>query len=74
MCVAGTLAAAYAEAGRFEEAIATAEKAVETETAAGETRFAELNTQLLTYYRARQPWHEPPVREPNPYSIDGNQR
>jgi Flp pilus assembly protein TadD len=72
MCVAGTLAAAYAEAGRFKEAVATAEKAVETETAAGETRFAELNTQLLTLYRAGQPFHEPPPRKSNPYSIDGN--
>jgi Flp pilus assembly protein TadD len=72
MCVAGTLAAAYAEAGRFKEAVATAEKAVATETAAGETRFAELNTQLLTLYRAGQPFHEPPPRKSNPYSIDGN--
>ena len=34
LCVPGTLAAAYAEAGRFKEAVATAEKAVEAETAA----------------------------------------
>ena len=72
MCVMGTLAAAYAEAGRFKEAIATAEKAVETETAAGETRFAALNTQLLTFYRAGQPWHEPPPRPRDPSSIDGD--
>jgi tetratricopeptide (TPR) repeat protein len=71
MCVPGTLAAAYAEAGRFKEAVATAEKAVETETAAGETRFAALNTQLLAYYRAGQPFHEPPPRKSNPYSVDG---
>ena len=61
ICVMGTLAAAYAEAGRFQEAVATAERAVETETAAGETRFAALNTQLLTYYRAGRPWREPPA-------------
>jgi Flp pilus assembly protein TadD len=72
MCVPGTLAAAYAEAGRFKEAVATAEKAIETETAAGETRFADLNRQLLTLYRAGQPFHEPPVRQRNPYSVDGN--
>ena len=72
MCVEGTLAAAYAEAGKFKEAVATAEKAVETETAAGETRFAALNTQLLTFYRAGRPFHEPPLRQKNPYSIDGN--
>ena len=72
MCVPGTLAAAYAEAGRFKDAVATAEKAVEDETAAGETRFAELNSQLLTLYRAGRAFHEPPLRQANPYSIDGN--
>jgi Tfp pilus assembly protein PilF len=72
MCVEGTLAAAYAEAGKLKEAVATAEKAVEMETAAGETRFAALNTQLLTLYRAGRPFHEPPVRQKNVYSIDGN--
>ena len=60
MCVPGTLAAAYAEAGRFPEAIATAEKAVEMETAAGETHFAAINRQLLRFYRAGKPFHEPP--------------
>ena len=40
MCVAGTLVVAYAEAGRFPEAIATAEKAVREEAAAGGMRFA----------------------------------
>jgi tetratricopeptide (TPR) repeat protein len=69
MCVMGTLAAAYAEAGHFQEAVATAEKAVEAETAAGQTRFAALNTQLLAFYRAGKPWHEPPPRK-NPYSLD----
>jgi tetratricopeptide (TPR) repeat protein len=65
MCVPGTLAAAYAEAGRFPEAIATAEKAVEMETAAGETRFAAINRQLLRLYRAGKPFHEPPPGDPN---------
>lgn len=60
MCVPGTLAAAYAEAGRYAEAVATAEKALQEETAAGDMRFAALNTQLLAYYRAGRPWHEPP--------------
>ncbi len=66
MCVMGTLAAAYAEAGRFQDAVATAEKAVETETAAGEERFAALNTQLLKFYRAGQAWHEAPPRKSSP--------
>jgi protein O-mannosyl-transferase len=61
ICVPGTLAAAYAEAGRFPEAVATAERAVKQETDAGETRFAALNQQLLKYYRAGKPFHEPPL-------------
>ncbi len=65
MCVPGTLAAAYAEAGRFPEAVATAEKAVEMETAAGETRFAAINRQLLRFYRAGKPFHEPPPNNGN---------
>jgi Flp pilus assembly protein TadD len=60
ICMPGTLAAAYAEAGRFEEAIATAEKAIKTETAAGESRLASINGQLLRYYRAGKPFREPP--------------
>ncbi len=64
MCVPGTLAAAYAEAGRFSDAVATAEKAVEDETAAGEERFAAMNRQLLNLYRAGQPFHEPPPNNP----------
>ena len=66
MCVSGTLAAAYAEAGRFSNAIATAEKAVQSETAAGQTRFAALNQQLLTFYRAGKAWHQPPVKSESP--------
>jgi tetratricopeptide (TPR) repeat protein len=65
MCVPGTLAAAYAEAGRFPEAVATAEKAVETETAAGETRFADINRQLLRLYREGKPFHEAPPNAGN---------
>jgi Flp pilus assembly protein TadD len=56
----GTLAAAYAEAGRFPEAIATAEKAANLATQAGNTQFAAANQQLLFLYRAGKPYHEPP--------------
>ena len=56
----GTLAAAYAEAGRFGDAVATGEKSLALATATGQERFAALNRQLLTYYRAGKPWHEPP--------------
>jgi Tfp pilus assembly protein PilF len=72
MCVAGTLAAAYAEAGRFSEAVATAEKAVRDETAAGETRFADLNRQLLTVYRAGKPWHGTIAKNPNRFGVGDN--
>jgi len=60
LCVPGTLAAAYAEAGRFPDAVVTAENAVKSETDAGESRFAAINRQLLTLYRAGKPFHEPP--------------
>ena len=53
-----TLAAAYAEAGRFSEAVATAEMAVKLQTSKGETRLAGINTQLLSLYRAGKPYHE----------------
>jgi tetratricopeptide (TPR) repeat protein len=55
----GTLAAAYAEAGRFPEAVATAEKAEHLATTAGLTAVAVKNRQLLELYRAGKPYHEP---------------
>jgi tetratricopeptide (TPR) repeat protein len=53
-----TLAAAYAEAGRYSEAVATAEMAVRLQTANGETQLAGINNQLLPLYRAGIPYHE----------------
>ena len=55
-----TLAAAYAEAGRYPEAVTTAELAIKMQTTNGETQFAAMNTQLLELYRAGMPYHEPP--------------
>jgi Flp pilus assembly protein TadD len=55
----GTLAAAYAEAGRFPEAVVTANFAIQLATNAHQVQFAAINQQLLTYYRAGRPWHEP---------------
>jgi tetratricopeptide (TPR) repeat protein len=55
----GTLAAAYAEAGRFPDAIATAQKAIDLATAAGQPAIATRNRELLELYRAGQPYHEP---------------
>jgi Flp pilus assembly protein TadD len=55
----GTLAATYAEAGRFQDAIATAEKAIAVARGAGESPVAERNEQLLQLYRAEKPYREP---------------
>lgn len=55
----GTLAAAYAEAGRFEDAVATAQKAIDLATAGGQPDLAARNAGLQKLYRAHQPYHEP---------------
>jgi tetratricopeptide (TPR) repeat protein len=55
------LAAAYAEAGRFPEAINTAESATRIATAAGDRRSIAINNRLLANYRAGKPWHEGPM-------------
>ncbi len=55
----GTLAAAYAEAGRFKDAIATAEKARDLARKTGLENVAQRNEQLLELYRADRPYHEP---------------
>ena len=58
--------AAYAEAARFSEATATAEKAIQDEEAAGETRFAAMNRQFLQLYQENKPFHEQPAGDSNP--------
>jgi hypothetical protein len=60
----GTLAAAYAEAGRFSEAVTTAEKAEQLAAAAGLEDLAGKNRQLLELYRAKKPYHEAAVTKP----------
>jgi tetratricopeptide (TPR) repeat protein len=55
----GTLAAAYAECGRFPEAVTTAEKAEQLAASAGLAAVAARNRQLLELYRAGKPYHEP---------------
>lgn len=54
----GTLAAAYAEAGRFDDAVSTAGKACELASAAGDLKLFERNQQLLDLYRRHQTYHE----------------
>jgi Flp pilus assembly protein TadD len=54
----GTLAAAYAEAGRFDEAVTTAEKARDLASAGGLKDVAAKNAELLELYRAGRPYRE----------------
>ncbi len=61
-----TLAAAYAEAGRFPEAVTTAETALTMQTKTGDMQSAVVSRQLLTLYQAGKPWHEQPVAEESP--------
>ena len=56
--VVGTLGAAYAEAGRFDEAIATAQKACDQAEKSGETNLLQKNQELLELYRQHQPYRE----------------
>ena len=54
----GTLGAAYAEAGRFDEAVATAQKACALATEQGKDELLKINQRLLESYRQRQPVRE----------------
>jgi tetratricopeptide (TPR) repeat protein len=54
----GTLGAAYAEAGRFDDAITTGERACRMAEAAGESNLLKFNQRLLGFYRAGQPFHD----------------
>jgi tetratricopeptide (TPR) repeat protein len=61
--VVSTLAAAYAEAGRFDEAVATAEKAARLAEQAGQPELAARNRKLIELYRTGKPYHEPAAPE-----------
>jgi tetratricopeptide (TPR) repeat protein len=54
----GTLGAAYAESGRWDEAIAAAQKAHDLAVATGQKAVAERNLQLQQLYRSHQAFHE----------------
>jgi hypothetical protein len=56
----GTLAAAYAEAGRFDEAVATAQKAAQLASASGQKELAEKNLKLVQLFKDRQPCRAAP--------------
>jgi tetratricopeptide (TPR) repeat protein len=57
----GTLAAGYAEAGRFKEAVDTARRARDLALAARQPDVAEKNRQLLGLYQSGRAYHQPPV-------------
>jgi protein O-mannosyl-transferase len=58
----GTLAAAYAEAGDFPEAVETAGIAANLAASSGNPRFAAANQQLMNLYRSGKPYHEKPIK------------
>jgi tetratricopeptide (TPR) repeat protein len=53
----GTLAAAYAEAGRFDDAVATAQKARDAALALGQKEIADNNERLLELYKSGRAFH-----------------
>jgi tetratricopeptide (TPR) repeat protein len=59
----GTLAAAYAEAGDFTNAVQTAQTAIGLATAAGNESFATMNRQLLKLYESQRAFHTPGRRQ-----------
>ena len=58
----GTLAAAYAEAGRWNDAVSAAQKARAVALAGGLEQIAETNACLLKLYQSGKAYH----RETNP--------
>ena len=56
----GTLAAAYAETGRFDEAITTAQEACALAEKANAPKLLEKNRELLELYRTLQPYRDTP--------------
>ena len=54
----GTLAAAYAEAGRYDDAVAAAEQARAVALAQGQKEIAAKNEQLLELYKSHRAYHQ----------------
>jgi Flp pilus assembly protein TadD len=54
----GTLAAAYAEAGQFDDALVAVQKACDLAEKTGQTDLLKRNRQLMELYRAHQPVRE----------------
>ena len=66
----GTLAAAYAEAGRFPDAVRTAELSIQIATARGQQQIVAMNQQFLNLYRAGKPWHQPLPAKPQNSTVN----
>jgi hypothetical protein len=60
----GTLAAAYAEAGRFQDAVAAAEKARDLAAAAGTTNLVGKNQRLIEVFRSGRAYYEITPKSP----------
>jgi spermidine synthase len=56
-----TLAVAYAAAGRFNDAIATAQKAIELARSASQAQLVQKMEARLQLYRDGQPYHQLPT-------------
>ncbi len=65
----GTLAAAYAEAGRFAEAVAVANRAIALAAAQNDSATADALRRQSRLYRAGSPYHLP--RSPRPPQPNG---
>ncbi len=52
----GTLAAAYAEAGRFPDAVKTIEEALARTKASGANQLVPIQTQMLHQFQAGKPF------------------
>jgi tetratricopeptide (TPR) repeat protein len=66
MCL-DVLAAAYAAAGRFNDAIPTAQKAIDLARSAGQPQVVKGIEARLQLYRAGRPYRQP-IAVPNPHN------
>ena len=57
-----TLSVAYAAAGRFDEAVETAEKALQLALVANQQRLADEIQKRIEFYQAGRPWREAPKK------------
>ena len=61
--VLGTLAAAYAECGRFSEAVETAQRAIELSTSQGDSKLANDLQEQIALYRNNTPFRETDAKQ-----------